>query len=275
MLIPPPFEARIVRGRALSPSVRELTFERTDGQPVAFEPGQWVNLILPAPPSTPGGEPSALKRSYSIASAPAGGSTFDVAVTHVQGGPGSTYLHEAPVGATLSCIGPQGFFTRAATTAWPSLFIATGTGVTPMRSMIQAALAHDSAARAVTAVTTAATTATTAPTSMAPLWLLLGVRREVDVLYAEEMAALAAEHPRLRFVPTLSQGSSDWTGRRGYVQTHVKALWAELAAAATHAGLEPPHAYICGLERMVGSVREVLRVELGLPRQQVHSERYD
>jgi len=33
--------------------------------------------------------------------------------------------------------------------------------------------------------------------------------------------------------------------------------------------------YVCGLERMVGSVRELLRKEMGLPRQQVHSERYD
>jgi ferredoxin-NADP reductase len=243
MPLPPSFEARVVSGRSLSPAVREVTFERTDGQPMAFEPGQWCNLILPV-------APDALKRSYSIASPPAGTPRFDVAVTHVQGGPGSTFLHEVQPGATLQCIGPQGFFTRAATSTAPSLFIATGTGVTPMRSMMQAAIAAG---------------------SQAPMWLLFGVRRDDDVLYTDEWEAMAKQHDNVRFEPTLSQPGPAWTGRRGYVQTHVKELWAELVAL----GAGEPHAYICGLERMVGSVREILRTELGLPRQQVHSERYD
>jgi ferredoxin-NADP reductase len=243
MPLPPPFEARVVGGRALSPGVREVTFERTDGQPMVFEPGQWLNLILPATADT-------LKRSYSIASPPAGTPRFEVAVTRVQGGPGSTFLHDVQPGATLQCIGPQGFFTRAANSTAPSLFIATGTGVTPMRSMMQAALAAG---------------------GKAPMWLLFGVRHDADVLYEGEMQAMVKEHPHVRFEPTLSQPGPSWTGRRGYVQTHVKELWAELSAL----GAGEPHAYICGLERMVGSVREILRTELGLPRQQVHSERYD
>jgi hypothetical protein len=55
------------------------------------------------------------------------------------------------------------------------------------------------------------------------------------------------------------------------VQTHVEALWNELAAA----GAGAPHAYICGLQRMVGSVRELLRKQMAVSREQVHSERYD
>ena len=98
------------------------------------------------------------------------------------------------------------------------------------------------------------------------------MRHETDVLYADEMSALARQHPTIRFEPTLSRASDRWSGRRGYVQAHVKELWAELSAAASGG---TPHAYICGLERMVGSVREILRTDLGLPRQQVHSERYD
>jgi CDP-4-dehydro-6-deoxyglucose reductase len=243
MPLPPPFEARVVAGRALSPGVRELVLERTDGQDMVFEPGQWLNLILPA-------APDALKRSYSIASAPGGSPRFEIAVTRVQDGPGSTFLHDLQPGAILQCIGPQGFFTRAASSPSPSLFIATGTGVTPMRSMMQAAIGAG---------------------SKAPMWLLFGARCEADVLYVGELQALAKQHPHVRFEPTLSQPGEGWPGRRGYVQAHVKELWAGLSAP----GADPPHAYICGLERMVGSVREMLRTDLGLPRQQVHSERYD
>jgi ferredoxin-NADP reductase len=247
MPLPPAFEARLVDTRQLAPSVRELAFVRTDGQTMAFEPGQWVNAFLPVQSSESDGP---LKRSYSIASPPEGSPRFEIAVTRVQNGPGSAWLHAVEPGATMTFIGPQGFFTRAPSSADPSLMIATGTGVTPIRSMLRAALAAG---------------------SRAPMWILLGVRHEEDILYADEFEALARSHPNVRFVPTLSQGRASWCGRRGYVQTHVRELWSALAAA----GAEPPHAYVCGLERMVGSVREMLRKEMGLPRQQVHAERYD
>lgn len=248
--LPPTFEARLASVRALTPSVRELAFERLDGQPMAFDPGQWVNAFLPV-----AAEP--LKRSYSIASAPDGSPRFEIAVTRVQHGPGSTWLHSVEPGVRLTFVGPQGFFTRPAGTEAPSLLVATGTGITPMRSMLRAALAAG---------------------SRAPTRILLGVRHEVDLLYADELEAMARAHPFVRFEPTLSQPGPGWKGRRGYVQTHVRELWSDLVAAGAgdpQAAPHAPHAYVCGLERMVGSVRELLRKDMGLPRQQVHSERYD
>jgi NADPH-dependent ferric siderophore reductase len=56
----------------------------------------------------------------------------------------------------------------------------------------------------------------------------------------------------------------------------VRELFEELAALpASRRAESAPHAYICGLQRMVGSVRELLRKEMGLPRERVHTERYD
>ncbi|HEY8041477.1 MAG TPA: FAD-dependent oxidoreductase [Polyangiaceae bacterium] len=243
---PPHFDARLAAARVLSPNVRELTFERVDGAPMAFEPGQWVNVVLPVAIASG----SDTRRSYSIASAPDGSPRFDIAITRVQGGPCSTWLHQVETGAVLTFSGPQGFFTRPAADPPPSLMIATGTGVTPMRSMLLASAAAG---------------------ARAPTWLLLGVRHEADLLYRAELEALAAAHPFLRFEPTLSQPLGPWTGRRGYVQTHVRELWDGLAAL----GAGTPHAYVCGLERMISSVRDLLRKDMGLPRQQVHSERYD
>jgi CDP-4-dehydro-6-deoxyglucose reductase len=240
--LPPTFDARLVRARPLSSSVRELVFERADGAPFVFDPGQWVSLVLPLPE----GE---LRRAYSIASAPDGSPRFELAVTHVRTGPGSTYLHTLEPGATLRAVGPQGFFTRPLESAGPSLFVATGTGVVPFRSMIRAAIAAG---------------------SKAPVWLLFGVRHEEDILWREELEALAAGAPHVRVEVTLSQPGGGWKGRRGYVQAHVEELWVELSRVCA-----TPHAYVCGLEKMVGSVRDVLRKQLGAARQQVHSERYD
>ncbi len=242
MPLPPSFDATLRAARSLSPGVRELTFERCDSAPLAFQAGQWVSLDLPMT--------ELLRRSYSIASAPDGTARFQIAVTRVESGPGSTYLHAIEPGAIVRVTGPQGFFTRPAEKTGPSLFVGTGTGVTPLRSMLKDALAKG---------------------EDRPLWLILGVRTEVDLLYRDEFDALAKAHDHVRVFYTLSRGAADWQGLRGYVQTHVRSLWEEMARLERGA----PHAYICGLERMVSAVREVLRKEMTVPREQVHSERYD
>ncbi|WP_437313396.1 ferredoxin--NADP reductase [Sorangium sp. So ce385] len=240
-----PFEARLVAARPLSPFVRELSFERADGRSFLFEAGQWVNLVLPLP----GGE---VKRAYSIASAPDGSPRFDLAVTLVQGGAGSEHLHRLEPGATLRAIGPHGLFTRDPADSAPSLFVATGTGITPLRSMLRASLRAGLAAP--------------------HLWILFGARFEEDVIYRDELEALARGSDRIRYEITLSRGGPSWAGRRGYVQAHVPELYRELAEKS---GDPAPHVFICGLDRMVSSVRELARGELGVPRKHVHVERYD
>jgi ferredoxin-NADP reductase len=243
---PPPFPVRLVAARTLTPAVRELTFERVDGEPMPHRPGQWVNLSIDR---DDGGE---LLRAYSIASPPDGSPRFELAVTRVPQGPGSGFLHELAPGAEVRALGPHGFFTREPGEGHPSLFVATGTGLTPMRSMVGAALAAG---------------------AREPLWLLVGVRTPDDRLYVDELEALAARHPNLNVMFTLSRPPDGWPGRAGYVQAHVPALWRELAARS--AGGAAPHLYVCGLERMVSVVRALARKELGAARTQVHSERYD
>lgn len=244
--MPPPetFDARLVASRYLSPSVRELVFEREDGKNVDFLPGQWVNLHF----SLPSGD---IKRAYSIASAPFGSPRFELAVTRVIGGAASEHLHVLPEGSIVRAVGPQGFFTRAPGELAPALFVATGTGVTPLRSMLQASLGAGSGA---------------------PMWLLFGARHEEDVLYRDQFERWASEHPNVRYEVTLSQPRPSWTGRRGYVQLHVPELYAALKASASP---DDPHIYICGLERMVNVVRELARGELQVSRKLVHTERYD
>lgn len=240
---PPTFDLRLAQSRMLSPYVRELGFERLDGLPFDFQAGQWVSIILPLPD----GEG---RRAYSIASAPDGSPGLAIAVTKVEGGPGSTFLHQLEEGATLRAIGPQGFFTRPRGTKQPSLFIGTGTGVTPLRSMILDALASG---------------------DDSPMTLLFGVRNPEDRLYVHELESLAGRHPNFRLEVTLSKPPGGWLTRHGYVQTHVEELWRDLEAKNAGA----PHAYICGLERMVGSVRDLLRKHMNVERKQVHTERYD
>jgi ferredoxin-NADP reductase len=202
-----------------------------------------VSLVLPVLDEK--GRP--LRRSYSLASVPTGSSRFELVVTKVDGGPGSTFLHDAAVGTVLEVKGPQGTFSRAVD-AGPSLFVATGTGVAPFRGMLHEALAAKRAE---------------------PLWVLFGVRTLDDVLYRDELEALARAHPNVRFELTLSRPGSAWQGRSGYVQAHALGLWNELAKHGT------PHAYVCGVKKMLLEVREVLKTQGGADRKQLHLESYD
>lgn len=245
--LPPTFHVRLVERTSLTPSVCRLLFERVDGVPFEFEAGQWVNLVIPTPEAA---APN-IRRAYSVASPPLHTPRFELAVTRVESGPGSTTLHTMEIGRELEVVGPQGFFTRPLEKAGPSLFVGTGTGLTPLRSM----LLH--AARA---------------ESRHPIWLLFGVREEADLLFRAELQKVADDHPKTTRVEfTLSRAHEGWGGRRGWVQTHVRELWEGLRAASG----ESPHVYICGLRGMVDGVRDLLKTELQLPRQLVHSERYD
>lgn len=224
----------------LSPTVRGLTLACADGAPLPYVPGQWVNLEVEVAGKRD-------KRAYSIASAPdpADPARFEIAVTRVDDGLVSRALHEVPAGSLLAMDGPHGFFTREGQTQLPAWFVGTGTGVCPLRAMLQSELAS---------------------VEGPPLGLLFGVRHEGEILYRAEFEALAARNPRFSFHVTLSRPSPAWTGKTGYVQTHLAELL-DLAAK--------PHVYVCGLSRMVGGVRKVLKEELGFERRSIHSERYD
>lgn len=231
---------RVVETCLLSPSVRSLSLAVADddGAPFRFVAGQWINLYVT---TTSGVE----KRAYSIASAPTD-PLVELAVTHVAEGVVSPLLHELPLGATLTCDGPHGFFTRdGAVRALPALLVATGTGLCPLRSMLREVLRD---------------------ADHPPLTLLFGVRTQADILWRDELERWAAHDPHFSLEVTLSRPDEGWTGRTGYVQAHVKELAERMG---------DPHVFICGLSRMVAEVRGVCKTDLGYDRKRIHSERYD
>lgn len=239
-----PTRAVLLRARALSPSVRELTLDVGEGFP--FVPGQWINVY--DRPLVGGGEP--LKRSYSIASPRRADGTLDLAVTLVPGGPMSERLHALAPGEALSISHAQGFFTLGAPRR-SVLLVATGTGVAPFRAMLGDLETRSEAIE-----------------DGVRFELLFGARTEAELLYRDEWGGLAQAWPGFSYAPSLSRGEHGWAGRRGYVQAHLAERVEALGGAA---GVD---VYVCGLQKMVGDVRKLLR-ELGVPRERVHHERYD
>jgi CDP-4-dehydro-6-deoxyglucose reductase, E3 len=233
---------QLVETRTLSPTVKGFVFRSADGEPLPYVPGQWLNFDVPGP------DGELLRRAYSIASAPDPDQPerFEIAVTRVEdGGLASIALHALELGAGLQVDGPHGFFTREQERAFPALFVGTGTGVCPLRAMLEDELRDPNGP---------------------PLALLFGCRNEDDILYREQFDAWVRDKPRFRLHVTLSRPGDGWSGLQGYVQTHLPRL-----ITADHR----PHVYVCGLTKMITEVRSTLKQQLGYDRKLIHSERYD
>ena len=158
----------------------------------------------------------------------------------------SNYLCDLAVGTEISAQGPFGNFILRPPLR-ETIFIATGTGIAPFRSMLHWLLADRERHQEKS------------------FWLLFGSRTERDIYYHEEFLRLAADHRNFKYLPTLSRGSLDWTGLRGYVQEHVREVVGER---------NDMHAYICGLDKMVRANRELLK-SFGWDRKAILYERYD
>jgi ferredoxin-NADP reductase len=218
---------------------RHLEFEVPGTDRFGFVPGQWLSLRA----EHNGNE---ITRAYSLASPPADSNRFAFCLNRVQDGFMSNYLCGLEPGAEITASGPFGDFILRPPLR-DTILIATGTGIAPFRSMLHALFAD--------------------PASHAGrhFWLVFGSRSESDIYYHAEFQRLASENANFTYLPTLSRGSADWNGLRGYVQDHVRLL------AQGHADR---HAYICGLDKMVHANRELLK-SLGWDRKAIRYEKYD
>ena len=144
-------------------------------RPVPFLPGQYVLLQVP------GGE----RRAYSMANTEA--ETLDFIVKEKPGGHGSRYLFEdLAAGDTLSLEGPYG---RAYLRAPPEreiVCVAGGSGLAPMLSVVQAALARPDAP---------------------PVRLFFGANSADELFMVDAMEALAARHERLTLTIAVRDGA--------------------------------------------------------------------
>ena len=233
--------AHLVRSVSLSELTKHLEFEMLGMGRFGFVAGQWLSFKQVKPD-----EEEELTRAYSIASPPGEDARFALCLNRVQDGFMSNFLCDMKEGEEIRCQGPFGDFILHPPMR-DTLFIATGTGIAPFRSMLHWLLADESRHQG------------------KQLWLLFGNRFEKDIYYHDEFQRLAVQHPNFRYLPTLSRGSAEWRGLRGYVQEHVL----EIAQ-----GRSDMHAYICGLDKMVKANRELLK-SMGWDRKSIRYEKYD
>src|SRR6478735_1661553 len=240
------FKLRLVASHMLAPSVRHLAFERDDGAPFAFVPGQFIQVHF----HYADGKPT--KRSYSVGTVGDGSGPVqrvEIAVSYVAGGAATELLSRLDEGDTIDASGPYGrFCLMEADTNARYLLVATGTGVTPYRAMLPQ-IAKLTQSRGCTFA------------------LVYGARNETELLYGEEFEAFAQENPNFHFYACFSRTPRTAPrprDRAGHVQVALQEIRPD-----------PAHdiAYLCGNPNMVDEAFALLK-EAGLPIPHIRREKY-
>lgn len=228
-------KATLIDFKQLTPEVRHFIFEASGVEQLRFLPGQFASLTQTI-------EGKEITRAYSFASAPGEGNRFELCLNHVPDGQFSEWLFELTPGGAVEMRLPMGTFTLHHPDR-EAVFVATGTGIAPFRSMLMAHL-NDSSP---------------------DVTLIFGTRYEHGLLYRPEFDEMARLHPQFHFLPVLSRPEPGWTGRTGRVQPHLKDLLKD------HRNVD---IYLCGLKEMVNETRAMLK-EMGFDRKQIFYEKYD
>ncbi len=130
-----PKSAKIFEARDLNLETRLLTLSMQNKEDLHFMGGQYiiVNTNIPLPGN------KIAKRAYSILSSDQNQNSFNICVRKIGEGPGSNYMHYAPVGSDIQFSGPWGQFApdENSLSCSSALVVATDTGITAALGLVQ------------------------------------------------------------------------------------------------------------------------------------------
>lgn len=216
----------------LAPDVTKVVLRLPPNDTFSFIPGQYVDII------GPGG----IRRSYSLANAPKIDNTLELHIRAVEDGAMSQYwFYQAAVNDLLRLHGPHGTFFLRNIAKRDLIFLATGTGLAPVKAMLEnlPGLPEDQLPKTITV-----------------MW---GARHESDLYF--DVAAL----PNIQnYIPVLSQAETAWQGERGYIQDALLRRIPDLRNSVI---------YACGSNVMIYSARSKL-IAAGLPSQYFYSDAF-
>ncbi|TCJ15559.1 2Fe-2S iron-sulfur cluster binding domain-containing protein [Parasulfuritortus cantonensis] len=244
---------RVVERRAEDRAGQVCSFllAPVDGQPLpACPPGRFLTFRLDVE-----GAAKPLVRCYSL-SEPATPAHYRVTVKRVPAagperppGRASNHFHDrVRVGDVLAVQAPSGHFQLDCAAPGPVVLVAGGIGITPLYSMLCAALA----ARPEREV-----------------WLFYGVRDGREMVFGAALAALAERHANLHLHVCFSRPGTDDVAGRDY--RHAGRV--DIARLRLELPLKPFHFYVCGPGAMMASLLPAL-AEWGVAEARLHYEAF-
>lgn len=210
-------------------------FELVEPNILPFQAGQYLSIQV---------SEEGHRRSYSICSSPDIQHGFEMMIDFAPDGLGSNYLKGMQFGDEMKFLGPMGLFTVEEKEPEPELvFIATGSGIAPYRSMLfdLLQLKHDQ--RKIT--------------------LLWGMRYVEQLFWQDEFQELAQSFSNFSFHPVVSQALPEWQLCRGRVGDCL----------AGHEFNWDAGFYLCGNTDMITATRDQLLGKNVHP-SRIHSEKF-
>lgn len=223
------FSSRVKSKKLLTSDIMELTLELISPEAINFHPGQYISMKVP-----PLNGKKGVIRPFSIASSSSDTSFIQLNTRLNPDGICTPWIfNDLREGDTVNFTGPRGnFYIR--NTERPMLFIAGGSGMAPVRSILRTMLHYKINRKAI---------------------YFFGALQQKDLYYLDEMAQLEKELPDFKFVPALSNEpvGSDWVGERGLIP--------EVAGRILRDNTSEYEAYLCGKPAMIQACMSVLEMK--------------
>lgn len=264
--------ANVFEKNKISAKVYQVTFVLQSPPATSFIAGQTMVLIID----------EKVRRTMSIASSSRESDRLTMVHDVSPGGPGSLWTEALKIGDEVKITAPTGRFVLEESPR-SKIFVATGTGVAPFRSMLLdmlggpvaplppdgARIPHhlsisDNSKEEGFTPSGSFQRATPSQVFSAPIALYWGLRREEDIFWKEEFEAIVAAYPNFRFALTLSQSTDTWNGTRGRVTDAVFAQEQDLPSSDV---------YLCGNSMMIQEMIERL-LAAGVPKAQIKRESF-
>ena len=202
-----------------------------------FLAGQYIEFLLK----------DGTRRSFSMANAPHDDELLQLHIRHVAGGSFTDHVFaKMKERDILRFEGPHGTFFLREDSPKPIVFVASGTGFAPIKSIIEYALNKEVAR---------------------PMTLYWGARRPKDLYLSDLPVKWAAEHADFKYVPVISEAlpEDQWTGRTGFVHR---------AAMEDLPDLSGCQVYACGVPIMVDSARYDFFAQCKLPEDEFFADSF-
>ncbi len=214
-----------------------LKLELMQPHRIEFRAGQYILLSVPGIDQ---------KKHYSITSSPSMDHAVELLVDITPGGTGSGYLNQLNPGDDVEFRAPVGEFVLAEDNGEESLvFVASGSGISPIRSMILDLLENREDTR--------------------PMKLHWGLRYVEDMFWENDFREMAVEFDNFDIDITLSRPPlPEWKLCDGRVSDCLRNHPRDFSKTGF---------YICGNREMIEEVREILK-EKGVEDGKVHFEKF-
>ena len=229
--------AKLIKKTQLSDHVYEFTFEMVEPTEIHFKSGQYIAIQID----------SKTRRQYSISSAPQNKNQFQLVIDVKPNGFGVNHLMNLEKNDQIIFIGQIGLFVLPQTLDQDLYFVSTGTGLAPLKSMIEDLIANDLYRNH-------------------RINVIFGTRYENDIFYKEifnEYLEQGLINEYKIYLSKPEEIKDDF--EQGYVTKYFENLSLK--------DLNDSQIYICGSGAMIKSLEEML-LEKGLPQEKIIYEKF-